>query len=68
MQTVALNDKVQLCDCPGLVFPAVDMPKSLQVLCALYPLPQLREPYTVIQYLAERVRLEEIYNLKVGLQ
>lgn len=30
-QTIFLNENLMLCDCPGLIFPAVHMPKQLQV-------------------------------------
>jgi len=30
-QTIFLNDRVRLCDCPGLVFPLLDFPRELQV-------------------------------------
>jgi len=63
LQTLALNDRMELCDCPGLVFAAVDMPRALQVLCGIFPISQLREPYTSVSYLAQRVRLEKIYGL-----
>lgn len=63
LQTVQLQDNVLLCDCPGLVFPALDMPKALQALSGVLPLPQLREPFSAIQYLGERVPLEVIYGL-----
>lgn len=53
-----------LCDCPGLVFPAVDMPKELQILCGIYPIAQVREPYSSIKYLAQYVPVEDIYKLK----
>jgi ribosome biogenesis GTPase A len=62
-QTVFLNDTVMLCDCPGLVFPAVDVPKLLQVVFGIYPIAQVREPYSSIRYIAERVPLETIYKL-----
>ncbi len=64
IQTLILNERIHLCDCPGLVFPAVDIPKPLQVLCGIYPISQLREPYSAIQYLAERIPLEVLYKLK----
>ena len=41
-QTIFLNNTLRLCDCPGLVFPAVDMPKPLQVLSGLYNIAQVR--------------------------
>jgi ribosome biogenesis GTPase A len=62
-QTIFLTNKLCLCDCPGLVFPALDMARELQLLCGLYPIAQAREPYSAIRYLLERVRVEEVYNL-----
>ncbi|KND04258.1 hypothetical protein, variant [Spizellomyces punctatus DAOM BR117] len=61
-QTIHLTSDVRLCDCPGLVFPAI-VPKPLQILAGMYRISQVQEPYTSIQYLAERVPLEEILNL-----
>jgi len=64
-QTYFVGKHIRLCDSPGLVFPATDMPKSLQVLCGIFPIAQVREPYSAIQYLAERVALEKIYKLQL---
>lgn len=63
LQTLTLTENIELCDCPGLVFPAVDMPRPLQVLCGIFPISQLREPYSSVQYLASRIELETIYGL-----
>lgn len=54
---------VKLCDCPGLVFPAVDVSRSLQTLLGIFPYPRLTEPYTCVQFLAERLPLIDLYNL-----
>eukprot|EP01122_Echinamoeba_exundans_P006496 TRINITY_DN1841_c0_g1_i2.p1 TRINITY_DN1841_c0_g1~~TRINITY_DN1841_c0_g1_i2.p1 ORF type:complete len:526 (-),score=131.97 TRINITY_DN1841_c0_g1_i2:394-1971(-) len=62
-QTIFLDTNLMVCDCPGLVFPAVDMPKPLQILCGIFPIAQVREPYSAIQFLAERVPVERIYGL-----
>ena len=64
LQTLALTPTIAIVDSPGLVFPAVDMPRELQVLCGIFPISQLREPYSAIAYLAERVPLERIYGLR----
>lgn len=53
-QTIFLTKTVKLCDCPGLVFPSL-IDKSLQILAGIYPIAQVREPYTPIGFLAERV-------------
>ena len=66
LQTIArvtVEDDIQLCDCPGLVFPAADMPRPLQVLMGIFPLPQLREPYSCVEFLAERLLLVEAFAL-----
>jgi len=63
-QTVFLNDTVMLCDCPGLVFPACDVPKIIQIVCGIFNIAQVREPYSPIRFIAERVPLETIYKLE----
>jgi ribosome biogenesis GTPase A len=62
-QTIFLTPNIRLCDCPGLVFPSF-YPKQLQVLMGCYPISQLREPYSSIQYLAERVDMVAKLKLK----
>jgi ribosome biogenesis GTPase A len=64
IQTIEMSPSVTMCDCPGLVFPAVDMPRALQVLCGIFPISQVREPYSAVQYLAERTELAAILNIK----
>lgn len=49
-QTIFITENVKLCDCPGLVFPS-KVPRPLQVLMGSFPIAQLREPYTTVQYL-----------------
>jgi len=63
-QTIYLTQNVQLCDCPGLVFPS-KVPKQLQVLMGSFPIAQLREPYSAIQFLAERIDLPRILNIEL---
>lgn len=62
-QTIHLSKDVRLCDCPGLVFPAL-LPKPLQILSGMYKIAQVPDPYTSVNYLAERVPLEKILDLK----
>lgn len=62
-QTIFLTNNVRLCDCPGLVFPS-STPRKLQVLMGSYPVAQLREPYGSIRYLAERMDLTKLLNIK----
>jgi hypothetical protein len=54
LQTHFMTDEIELCDCPGLVLPTT-APKPLQVLAGNFPHSQLREPYSTVQYLAERI-------------
>ncbi|XP_054276390.1 guanine nucleotide-binding protein-like 1 [Macrosteles quadrilineatus] len=61
-QTIHLTANVRLCDCPGLVFPS-KVPKSLQVLMGSYPIAQLRDPFSSVQYLAERLDLVKLLKL-----
>jgi ribosome biogenesis GTPase A len=63
LQTMFLSPHVVLCDCPGLVFPGT-APRELQVLAGMYPVAQLREPYAVIKYLADRVPLVSMLDLE----
>ena len=52
-QTIFITPSVCLCDCPGLVFPSL-VPKQVQILSGMYPISQLREPYTTVGYLMAR--------------
>ncbi|CAH0731196.1 unnamed protein product, partial [Brenthis ino] len=61
-QTIFLTPQVRLCDCPGLVFPS-KVPRSIQILMGSYPIAQLREPYTTIRYLAERLDLPRLLRI-----
>ncbi|GJQ68163.1 hypothetical protein Trydic_g16818 [Trypoxylus dichotomus] len=61
-QTIYLTNNVRLCDCPGLIFPS-KVPKPLQVLMGSFPIAQLKEPFTSIQYLAERLDLVKILRI-----
>ncbi|KAG8199035.1 hypothetical protein JTE90_021048 [Oedothorax gibbosus] len=62
-QTIMLTKNVTLCDCPGLVFPSL-VPKPIQVLMGCYPIAQLREPYSAIAFLGQRMSLPNILKLR----
>merc|ERR1711976_368707 len=51
-QTYNVSEKVTLCDCPGLVFPAFGISYAEQVVCGAFPISQVQEPYTVVGHLA----------------
>eukprot|EP00494_Astrolonche_serrata_P028401 UN28667 len=57
-QTHYMSDtkRIKLVDCPGLIFPVIGLDLPFQVLCGLYPIAQLKEPYSTIQWLCERYR------------
>ena len=40
------------------------MPKELQILCGLFPIAQVKEPYSCVKYIAERVDIVKLLNLK----
>ncbi|KAF8953577.1 Guanine nucleotide-binding-like protein 1 [Entomortierella lignicola] len=61
-QTIHLTHNVRLCDSPGLVFPSL-LPKPLQILSGMYPIAQVQEPYSVVQYLAMRVNIPRLLKL-----
>ncbi|KAJ2757368.1 hypothetical protein H4R27_003781 [Coemansia aciculifera] len=63
-QTIHVTPTLRLCDCPGLVFPCV-VNRPLQVLAGLYNIAQIQEPYTSVQYLAERVPVEQLLSLRM---
>jgi ribosome biogenesis GTPase A len=69
-QTIHLTANVRLCDSPGLVFPSL-LPKPLQILSGMYPIAQVQEPYSTIQYLVRKHRLQArtqiVMKTNVGL-
>ncbi|KAH9499001.1 Guanine nucleotide-binding-like protein 1 [Bulinus truncatus] len=62
LQTIFLCPTVRLCDCPGLVFPSM-VPKALQIIAGIYPVAQVREPYSVVGFLALRIDIPKLLKL-----
>ncbi|XP_011504502.1 PREDICTED: guanine nucleotide-binding protein-like 1 [Ceratosolen solmsi marchali] len=62
-QTIFLTKNVCLCDCPGLVFPST-VPKEFQILMGSFPIAQVRDPYTTIKFLAERIDFPKLLKLQ----
>uniref|UniRef100_H2Z4K8 Guanine nucleotide-binding protein-like 1 n=1 Tax=Ciona savignyi TaxID=51511 RepID=H2Z4K8_CIOSA len=62
-QTYFLTKTVKLCDSPGLVFPSL-INKQLQILSGIYPIAQVQEPYTAVGFLAARIPLVTMLQLK----
>jgi len=63
-QTIFLTSSVKLCDCPGLVFPS-QVPKALQTLMGSFPIAQVREPFSIVHYLAQRLDIPQMLNLEL---
>ena len=58
------NQKIQL-HLPGVSELSITMPYFfLQILSGIYPIAQVREPYTAVGYLAERVPLVSLLSLR----
>lgn len=62
-QTIFITPTVKLVDCPGLVFPS-KIPRGMQVLMGCFPIAQLREPFSAIQFIAQRLDIPKILNLQ----
>jgi len=63
LQTWSVASNVTLVDSPGLTFPSY-YPKPLQILSGLFPIDQVRSPFTAIGFLAERVNLVQTFQLR----
>lgn len=67
LQTIFLTKRVRLCDCPGLVFPGMAA-RELQIIAGMYPIAQVRNPISVVRYLAERVPLVKVLKLETEIK
>ncbi|ELP93520.1 mmr1/hsr1 GTP binding protein, putative [Entamoeba invadens IP1] len=65
LQTYRLGTNVLLVDCPGMMFPMKNQPLLIQVISGVYPLSQLREPYSIIRFFIERLPLEKNYGIEL---
>ena len=63
LQTYNMNKQITLADCPGMMFPMINQSQLIQVICGIYPLSQLREPYSIVRFFLERLPLEKIYHI-----
>jgi len=63
LQTIFLNEYTRLCDCPGIIFPTLNIPYQMQIICGMINIAQVRETFTTLAYVAARCPLVEIYNL-----
>ncbi|CAM6121655.1 unnamed protein product [Calypogeia fissa] len=67
-QTLIINDKLMLCDCPGLVFPSFSSSKSEMVASGVLPIDKLTDHRGPVQVVADnvpRAALEAIYGISL---
>ncbi|KAJ8598104.1 hypothetical protein CTAYLR_005590 [Chrysophaeum taylorii] len=56
LQTLLVGDDLELCDCPGLVFPALVANGAAELLCCgVAPLSRARDPVSAARLVASRV-------------
>ncbi|EDR27675.1 mmr1/hsr1 GTP binding protein, putative [Entamoeba dispar SAW760] len=65
LQTYNMNKRITLADCPGMMFPMINQSQLIQVICGIYPLSQLREPYSIVRFFLERLPLDKIYSIEL---
>lgn len=66
-QTLYLTKEIVLVDCPGLVFPNVASTTAEMVLNGVIPIDNLREIYTPVNLLVQRIArktIEETYGVR----
>jgi len=67
-QTIILNEKICLCDCPGLVFPSFIATKADMVCNGLLPIDQMRDhvnPMALVCLRIPRRVFENLYGLSL---
>ena len=62
-QTLILNEKVTLCDCPGLVFPRISASIAYMVLNGLFSIDTLKSYHDPMKILTQRIGQDQIENL-----
>lgn len=61
-QTLHLSAGLRVCDSPGLVFPSI-IDKNLQIICGLYNIAQVKDPYGPVLYLSKRIDIFKKLNI-----
>ena len=70
-QTLILSDRLNLCDCPGLVFPNFTSTKAELVVNGILPIDQLREhagPSALVAVRIPQDYLEYIYGITIYIR
>ena len=66
-QTIILNDKICLCDCPGLVFPSFIATKADMVCNGLLPIDQMRDHVNPVALICLRIP-RRVFERMYGIQ
>lgn len=61
-----MEDKMMLCDCPGLVFPSFVSNTADLIAAGVYPIAQMRDHWPVTRLICERIP-REIINAHYGI-
>lgn len=67
-QTLVIDPKIMLCDCPGLVFPSFTNSKAEMLCCGVLPIDQMRDYISPINLLIQRIPkliFEKTYKIKL---
>ncbi|KAF7805759.1 GTPase LSG1-2 [Senna tora] len=67
-QTLIINDRLTLCDCPGLVFPSFSSSRYEMIACGVLPIDRITEHREAVQVVADRVPrhvIEEVYKINL---
>ncbi|KAI1716725.1 50S ribosome-binding GTPase domain-containing protein [Ditylenchus destructor] len=65
-QTLQIDNEITLCDCPGLVVPSFGFSTSEMLLNAILPIDTMKDGYTPIQLLCNRIprsQFESTYSI-----
>jgi large subunit GTPase 1 len=54
-QTIVVDNELQLCDCPGLVFPNIVSSKAEMIINGILPIDQMKEPIPPIAILTSKI-------------
>lgn len=67
-QTLLIDPKIMLCDCPGLVFPSFTNSKAEMLCCGVLPIDQMRDYISPIDLVIQRIpkkMFEKFYKIKL---
>jgi len=68
IQTLKVNDRITLCDCPGLVFPTFMSSRAEMTVAGLLRIDEMRDyltPIAIVLMRIPREELEHFYGIKL---